>query len=398
MPIKIAIIVNGRPHEGGVTTYINTIAPALRSLGHAVDVITLFGVSDYRQIKKEFVQRSDSLLKGRALLVILAYLASQGVILWHLLDSHLRKRYDVLYAIDVSVANVAFWVRRLVSARVFLWVGASLAKDMVVQGKVPAPSPLLAFFYWQERRAYSRVDGVLPISPWSYHHIASLSPQARVLSPIVIPVAQHAFRPNQEDGQARRRELGIEEGSTVIFFPSRLDQRKGPLVALRAFRELLGRDDRYRLVYVGRGTERDKVERLVTEWGLGTRVHFLGMVPHSKMPSLYNMADVVIVPSVSHHGYEEPLGICMIEAMACGVPVIASAIGGLKDFIVSGENGVLVPEGDVRALADEIERLAKESDSRRQVLIAGGLKTAEQQFSTQGVARKLAGIFGGAQG
>lgn len=390
--MKIAIVVSGRPHESGVTTYINTIVDPLRSLGHLVDVITLFGTSDYREVKKEFVEKSDRLLKGRAILVIPAYLASQGVILWHLLGSHLRKRYDVLYAIDVSVANVALLVRRLVPARVFLRVGASVAKDMVAQGKLSATSPLLSFFHWEERRAYSRVDAVLPNSTWSYHHVASLCPQARLLPPIVSPVDQHDFRPNETAGQAKRRELGISAEDVVILFPSRLDQRKGPAVALRAFRELLSRGNHYRLAYVGRGTERGEIERLITEWGLGACVRLLGMVPHSEMPALYNMADVVVVPSVTHHGYEEPLANCILEAMACGVPVIASAIGGLKDFIQSGRNGTLVPEGNHIALAHEIERLQQDTAYRR-IVISGGMDTVQRHCSPSAVASKLVEVF-----
>lgn len=391
--MRIAIVVNGRPHEGGVTSYINTISDTFRSLGHFVDVITLFGTSKYRNVKKRFVRKSDQVLKGRAALIIPAYLVSQCVILWRLLISHLIKRYDVLYAIDVSVANVALLIRRIIPARVFLRVGSSVAKDMVAQGKLSATSPLLKFFCREERLAYSRVDAVLPNSTWSFRHVYSICPHANILQPIISPVDQRIFYLNRDIGNAKRREMGIGKEDTVILFPSRLDFRKGPIVALKALRELLYRSPHYRLIYVGHGTERESLERQVLAWDLNAFVHFLGSVPHAEMPALYNMADVVVVPSITHHSYEEPLATCVMEAMTCCVPVIASAIGGLKDFIVSGKNGILFPERDFKTLADEIERLTTQKDDYRQKLVKGGWDAVQHNCFPQAVALKLAGIF-----
>lgn len=391
--MRIAIVVNGRPHEGGVTSYINTISDAFRSLGHFVDVITLFSVSNHRDVKNEFTKRSDRLLKDRAFLVIPAYLASQCVILWRLLVNHLNKRYNVLYAIDVSAANVALLIRRIIPAKVFLRVGASVAKDMVAQGKLSATSPLLAFFYWEERRAYSRVDAVLPNSAWSFRHVYSICPQAKILQPIISPVDQRIFYLNRDIGDAKRREMGIGKEDPVILFPSRLDFRKGPIVALKALRELLNRSPHYRLIYAGHGTELESLERQVREWSLNASVRLLGVVPHADMPALYNMADVVVIPSITHHSYEEPLANCVMEAMTCGVAVIVSAVGGLKDFIVSGKNGILFPEGDFKALADEIERLVTKKDNYRQMLVKGGFVAVQKKCSPQAVALELANIF-----
>ncbi len=391
--MRIAIVVNGRPNESGVTSYINTISDAFRSSGHLVDVITLFGVSSHRNVKSGLTKRSDRLLKGKAVLVILAYLVSQIIIFWYLFFSHIRKRYHVIYAIDASAANVAFLMRRIVWAKVFLRIGSSVAKDLVAQGKLSATSPLLPFFYREECRAYSRVDAVLPNSTWSFHHVFSLCPQAKLLQPIISPVDQHLFYPNRGLGGARRSEMGIGEEDVVIFFPSRLDFRKGPFVALKAMRDLLKRSPHFRLIYAGSGTEKKNLERQICEWKLDSFVNLLGVVPHAEMPALYNMANVVVIPSITHHGYEEPLANCVMEAMACGVPVIASAIGGLKDFIISGKNGILFPEGDFMVLANEIERLASKKDGYPQMLIKGGLDTVKNNGSPQAVALKLTNIF-----
>ncbi len=391
--MRIAIVVNGRPHESGVTSYINTISDAFRSSGHLVDVITLFGVSSHRDVKSELTKKSDRLLKGRAVLVILAYLVSQIIIFWHLFFSHIRKHYHVLYAIDASAANVAFLMRRIVRAKVFLRIGSSVAKDLVAQGKLSATSPLLPFFYREERLAYSRVDAVLPNSTWSFHHVSSLCPRAKILQPIISPVDQRIFYPNRDLNGTRRREMRISKEDAVILFPSRLDLRKGPFVALEALQELLNRGHRYWLIYAGHGTEKKNLEKQIREWKLDSVVNFLGVVPHAEMPALYNMANIVVIPSITHHSYEEPLANCVMEAMACGVPVIASAIGGLKDFIISGKNGILFPEGDFMALANEIERLASRKNDYYQMLIKGGLDTVKNNGSPQAAALKLANIF-----
>ena len=94
-----------------------------------------------------------------------------------------------------------------------------------------------------------------------------------------------------------------------------------------------------------------------------------------ELPSLYNTADICVIPSV----WLEPFGITAVEAMACGVPVVAARTGGLADIITDGENGLLFPPGDSVALAEKIAALLDNAEMRKRIG-TGGRKTAVEKY------------------
>jgi glycosyltransferase involved in cell wall biosynthesis len=108
----------------------------------------------------------------------------------------------------------------------------------------------------------------------------------------------------------------------------------------------------------------------------------VGTIPRSKMPQFWKSLDIAVVPSLS-----ESFGLVALEALACGVPVIASAVGGLKEIIVHGECGLLVPPGDVRALAGALRQLLTNEPLRRR--LAAGARLRAQQFSLECRSRDL---------
>jgi glycosyltransferase involved in cell wall biosynthesis len=101
-------------------------------------------------------------------------------------------------------------------------------------------------------------------------------------------------------------------------------------------------------------------------------VHF-GALEREQLPAEYRAADVMVFPST----WPEPFGLVPIEAMACGVPVVATGVGGSAEFLVHGENCLLVEPGDPVALAAAVRRLAGDPALRR-TLVAHGLETARE--------------------
>ena len=100
----------------------------------------------------------------------------------------------------------------------------------------------------------------------------------------------------------------------------------------------------------------------------------VGAVPRSRMPEFWNSVDIAVVPSLY-----EPFGLVALEALACGVPVVASAVGGLKEMVVDGESGMLVAPGDAAALAQALLTLL--SDERRRLRLAAGARRRAECFS-----------------
>jgi glycosyltransferase involved in cell wall biosynthesis len=125
---------------------------------------------------------------------------------------------------------------------------------------------------------------------------------------------------------------------------------------------------------------------------VGDRVHLIGQVPADEMPRLYRSADVVVCPP-----WYEPFGLTPLEAMACGVPVVATAVGGLTDTVVDGLTGDLVRPRDPRALGGAIRRLLGDN-MRRLAYATAALDRARQCYSWKRCAAQLGGVYGALTG
>jgi glycosyltransferase involved in cell wall biosynthesis len=134
----------------------------------------------------------------------------------------------------------------------------------------------------------------------------------------------------------------------TVLFVGRVAHQKGVETLVDAAARL--RTPRARVVLVGDGPDRAKVERLVRRLGVEDRVHVTGFVPHDRIPAALAAADVVVLPSV----YEE-LGTVLIEALHAGVPVVASRVGGIPDVVEHGVTGLLVAPGDAARLAAALD-------------------------------------------
>jgi glycogen(starch) synthase len=155
------------------------------------------------------------------------------------------------------------------------------------------------------------------------------------------------------------RQLGILPEGKVILCPRRLVRKNGVINALLALDWVLRnrfRPDLY-LVYAGEGHLRSEIEKMSQARGINRQVILLGSVKHSEINSLYSIADVVIVPSIRSAGVEEATSISALEAMASGVPVIVSDIGGLRELVRNEVNGLSVADGDYQELGAAILRI-----------------------------------------
>jgi len=125
---------------------------------------------------------------------------------------------------------------------------------------------------------------------------------------------------------------------------------------------------------------------LVREMERKGLLHAVGTIPRSQMPQFWNSVDIAIVPSLS-----ETFGLVALEALACGVPVIAAAAGGLKEIVVDGVCGLLVAPGDAAALSRALRELISNESLR--LRLAAGARLKAQEFSLQRRSRELLGLL-----
>jgi glycosyltransferase involved in cell wall biosynthesis len=138
----------------------------------------------------------------------------------------------------------------------------------------------------------------------------------------------------------------------VMGYAGRLVRAKGIQVLLRALAPLQGD---WFLRVLGSGPEKNSLQTLARDLNIAARVEFVPWVASSEMPIFFNSLDVLVVPSLTHPNWKEQFGRVLMEAMACGVPVIGSDSGEIPNVI--GDAGIVVPENDASALSDALTAL-----------------------------------------
>jgi glycosyltransferase involved in cell wall biosynthesis len=206
--------------------------------------------------------------------------------------------------------------------------------------------------------------------------------KVRVVENGVDVAAIDAARP----GKAVRRELGLPEGVPVIGLVARLDHwGKGHRELFEAMAFLMERHP-VRALIVGGGRRMEEVRQSAESLGLGGVVHFLG--PRPDVPDLLNAMDIFVLPSSS-----EGLSLALLEAMAAGLPVIATAVGGTPEVVTDGENGLLIPPRDAGSLAAALERLLTDP-AGAQRLGATARAHVREHYSLDRLGREINEIYG----
>lgn len=127
---------------------------------------------------------------------------------------------------------------------------------------------------------------------------------------------------------------------------------KGVEYLIHAIPQVLKQLPDARFLLIGDGSQRKLVEELILKYDVGKKVELLGYIPHNKLLPYYQQADLFVMPSLN-----EPQGIVALEAMACGLPVVASKVGGIPEMVQDGKNGILVPPAKPESLAEAIVNL-----------------------------------------
>ncbi len=329
------------PHPGGLSTHVDMLSQALARRGHEISFATPRRISPLRL---ELLARGPSMLlqplgqdRGR----IWAHrerlrILTQG--LGHLPKDHIVIAEDVLAAIAARSAGL----------RCLLTVHGYLTREALSRRGMQEGTLGQLYFERMEREGYLAAGRIVTVDHRLQEHVRSVSGRTDIrVHPNFIDMAWADALPARE---AARRALGLGD-VPVVLCPRRLTPKNGVHVAVSAMQHLAGKE----LLVVGDGPETEGLKALAASHGVADRIRFEGARPHAGMAVYYGAADAVVVPSVPVAGVEEATSISVLEGMASARPVVASAIGGLRELITSGENGLLVPADDPPALARAVE-------------------------------------------
>jgi glycosyltransferase involved in cell wall biosynthesis len=193
------------------------------------------------------------------------------------------------------------------------------------------------------------------------------------------------FRPiNSQERHILKTALSIDK-DIVINFTGRIVERKGVDILVNAFAESMELMPSSILIIVGAGPDEDKIKNMASKLGINNKIRFFG---HSReVIKYYHAADIYVLPS-----YAEGMPNSLLEAMACGLPIIASKIGGVVDVIENGKDGILFEPGDISGLSSALVRLSKDVGLRVR-LGEEARKKAVEGFSIERVADEYIKIY-----
>jgi glycosyltransferase involved in cell wall biosynthesis len=283
----------------------------------------------------------------------------------------------------LSAANVELVHTHNPHAMIYGAPAASLARAKSVHTK-HGMNPDVSRRLWLRRTAAALVDAYVAVTP----ALAKVAVERAECDPARVHVVPNGidvgrFAPSAEARARVRAELGIPGGSWLVGSVGRLAPEKDQALLVRAMAPLL--DERRQLVLIGDGPERAALERARAEtW----RAEFCHLIGEKSDVAPYLAALDAFVLSSRTEGL--PLG--LLEAMAAGVPVLSTAVGGIPDLIQSGKNGVLVPAGDEKALVRELVALAAQPTLGRR-LGQAGRDTVLARYSLSQMAERYEALY-----
>ena len=373
----------GAVDAGGQNVHVAELASGLTRLGHAVVVYTRRDAADL----PETVRTDDGydvvhLVAGPSRSVPKDDLWPLMPVFADALRHHLRSR-------PADVVHAHFWMSGWAATRATRGLSIPTFVTFHALGSVKRRHQANA-----DTSPSERVEVELEVTRRAARVVATCRDEVEELAALgvdldrvdVVPcgVDVRHFTPGAAplDDPARREPYRIVS-------VGRLVPRKGYATILEALVALPGVE----LVVAGGRTsgtveaEQVRLETLAAELGVADRVHFIGQVGHFLMPALLCTADLVVCAP-----WYEPFGLVPLEAMACGVPVVASAVGGMLDSVADGETGRLVPPQDPAALATVVAELLADP-ARRHAYGRAGVQRARSQYSWDAVAAATAEVY-----
>jgi D-inositol-3-phosphate glycosyltransferase len=308
-------------------------------------------------------------------------------------EALVNTRYDIIHS--------HYWISGKVAMPVAKELGIPLVHTMhtmarvknlnLAEGEVPEPMIRVQ----GETQVVAAADALVANTDAEAASLVSLYEACPDNVLVVSPgVNLKVFTPGA--GRAAAREVvGLDKDSHIITFVGRIQPHKGPEVLIRSIAELVSHSPHLRTKLItniiggASGANQSEVERLkeLTTWlGIDDVVRFAPPVPREELPQWYRASDLVCVPS-----YSESFGLVALEAQACGTPVVATAVGGLRTAVADGISGVLVDGHDQRAWSSVLARLLQEP--QRRVLLSMGAIEHASHFGWDATSRGTLDIY-----
>ena len=386
----------GTGDAGGMNIYVCEAAEQMAALGFSVDIFTRRANHDY----------PDIVDKGNGVRIIHLNVGPvDGVKKEDLpaLISDLSKAFKEALTSGESydVIHSHYWISGKVAMPVAAELNIPLVHTMHTMARVKnlnlaegeSPEPMIRV--QGESQVVAAADALIANTDAEAASLVSLYEACPDNVSVVSPGVNLQMFTAGKGRIAAREALGIATQGNIIAFVGRIQPHKGPEVLIRSIAEMIShspalrRDLTVMIVGGASGSSTAEVDRLkeLAQWlGIADKVKFEPPVGRDALANYYRAADFVCVPS-----YSESFGLVALEAQACGTPVVASAVGGLRTAVADGISGVLVDGHNPRAWSSVLARLLQEP--QRRVLLSMGALEHASHFGWSATARGTLDIY-----
>ncbi|MDD5171628.1 MAG: glycosyltransferase family 4 protein [Candidatus ainarchaeum sp.] len=360
------------PHSGGISSHISSLKKELERRGYGVDVLSLSSLSLLGLL---LVRAPSALLNriDRGLGYIYRYPALCFFLgIWSFFGSIFR-RYELIHCHDVVAYSSTLPARKLLHMPIVLTLHGYLKNEALSQKEAkPYYAPVFDFFESLAKNAPVQLAADTRIRDYLVNEVEVRPSNVRAYRNFVDASLFELPKAGKEEA---RSVFKLPKDKKIIFCPRRLVVKNGVINAIRAMAYL---PKGFLLAIAGIGPE----EQNLRAEAKGKEVVFLGAVPNERISQLYRAADYTVIPSVTVSNVEEATSISAIESMASGTPVIASGIGGLRELITDGKDGILVPQADPKMIAKAILKLEKDTAAAAKI-IASAKEKVKKELSSE---------------
>jgi glycosyltransferase involved in cell wall biosynthesis len=373
------------PHAGGLSTHVTTLKSGLESLGHEVDVLSFSNVPSSTQnlYAKGPSFILNKLKKGKG--IVWSHKARKRL-LQGLIEKNKDKQYDLINAQDpfTTLAAIETGIPTVST------VHGYMTFESISKGSLDENSPEASYMKEVEIKAYKGTRKIITVDTRLKDYVKEVSGAEGNAIRNFIDI--HNFKPDQEYRDQFRDKYGISKEDNVLFVPRRLTKKNGVIYPALAMPKIIEKFPNTKLIYAGSGEALSEIKKIVEEHKLHDNVTLLGAIPHEQIKEYYALSDVVLVPSVHSAGVEEATSISALEAMGSGSPLVACAVGGLKEIVNHKEDGLLVEEKSIQELADAVNYLLENPEEGQRMAIKARTKI-EEEYSHIAAAKKYEAIY-----
>jgi phosphatidyl-myo-inositol dimannoside synthase len=368
------------PHAGGSREYYNNIYRRLTELGDSKVTVLTKKVPGWKEFDKSYPSEFFHVKRFCRPLASLKY-EELPKALWPLLGAswHIfRERPAIIHAGDLYPPGlIAFALKRLLG----------LPYVIYCHGEEITQTDRYRYQPRVRDGIYKYADAVIANSEFARAKLIRIGVQQDRIHKITPGVDSERFRPMPPRKDLQR--LYRIEGKTVLLTVARLFPRKGHRLVLQALAKIACQFPNVHYLIAGTGPDEQQLRRLAHEAGLDEHITFTGFVGQEKLPDIYNLCDVMVMPNREEdNGDVEGFGMVFLEANATGKPVIGGRSGGAVEAIAEGITGFLVNPNDAGELAVCLQRLLLDP-SLRDGLGSAGLQRARSEFSWNLRAERL---------